>query len=373
MDGSACTDTVRLGVLGAGNIADLNVAGYLEHPNCEVVAVCDIDAGVVSEAGKRWGVPRIYWDIEDLLADEDISALEILTPTHLHHAHIRAALEAGKHVSVQKPITNSVEEALELGRMAENAGLTLRVSECFAHYPPLELAKQLIVEGAIGQPTALRIRTVVGQTDSSFQANLRPEGYSWRLDNRSPGGHLFDDMVHKYAMALWLVDQDIVSVQAVVRRRDLFFEPCVAIFEYDDPDLLGVMEVRYARDMWLRSRYYGADEFFEVQGDDGFLWVTRATGEMLDLPPVVLYRGKGNQGVWTEFTDVDADWASGFRRSSAHFVEALLEGKNAEMAPADAAKVLQLCFAVYQASDTHEPVDPRTIFSSVTPAGWAEW
>jgi predicted dehydrogenase len=373
MDGGACTDTVRLGVLGAGNIADLNVAGYLEHPNCEVVAVCDVDAGVVSEAGKRWGAPRIYWDIEDLLADEDISALEILTPTHLHHAHIRAALEAGKHVSVQKPITNSVEEALELGRMAENAGLTLRVSECFAHYPPLELAKQLIVEGAIGQPTALRIRTVVGQTDSSFQTNLRPEGYSWRLDNHSPGGHLFDDMVHKYAMALWLVDQDIVSVQAVVRRRDLFFEPCVAIFEYDDPDLLGVMEVRYARDMWLRSRYYGADEFFEVQGDDGFLWVTRATGEMLDLPPVVLYRGKGNQGVWTEFTDVDADWASGFRRSSAHFVDALLEGKNPTMAPADAAKVLQLCFAVYQASDTHEPVDPRTILSSVSPAGWAEW
>ncbi|MGA2037537.1 MAG: Gfo/Idh/MocA family oxidoreductase, partial [Acidimicrobiales bacterium] len=188
MDGSARMDNVRLGVLGAGNIADLNVAGYLEHPNCEVLAVCDIDSGVVCEAGKRWRVPRVYSDIDDLLSDEDISAVEILTPTHLHHAHIRAALEAGKHVSVQKPITNSVDEALELGRMAEEAGLTLRVSECLAHYPPLELAKQLIVEGAIGRPTGLRIHTVVGQTDSSFQANLRPEGYGWRLDGRSPGG-----------------------------------------------------------------------------------------------------------------------------------------------------------------------------------------
>ena len=87
----------------------------------------------------------------------------------------------------------------------------------------------------------------MGQTDSKFQAALRPEGYGWRLDKRSPGGHLFDDNVHKYAMALWLVEPDIISVQAVVRRRDIFFEPCAIIFEYDDPELLGTMEVQYAR------------------------------------------------------------------------------------------------------------------------------
>ena len=108
------------------------------------------------------------------------------------------------------------------------------------------MAKELIADGAIGKPTILRIRTMVGQTDSPFQANLRPEGYGWRLDKRSPGGHLFDDMVHKYAMALWLLDHDVIWVQAVVRRRDLFFEPCAAIFEYEDPMVLGTMEVQYA-------------------------------------------------------------------------------------------------------------------------------
>ena len=73
------------------------------------------------------------------------------------------------------------------------------------------------------------------------------------MTNESPGGHLFDDMIHKYAVALWLLDQDIVSVQAVVRRRDHYFEPCAAIFEYEDPAVLGSMEVSYAPDMWLRS------------------------------------------------------------------------------------------------------------------------
>jgi predicted dehydrogenase len=373
MGKDARMDRVRLGVLGAGNIADMNVAGYLKHPDCDVVAVCDVDTAVAKEAAQRWGVPRVYSDLDALLGDAEIDAVEILTPTHLHFTHVSAALKAGKHVSVQKPITNSVDEAFELGAMAEDAGLTLRVSECFVHYPPLEQAKKLISEGAIGKPIGVRIRTIVGQTDSAYQAALRPEGYGWRLDKRSPGGHLFDDNVHKYAMALWLVDHDIISVQAVVRRRDIFFEPCAIIFEYEDPELLGTMEVQYARDMWMRSGYFGADEFFEIQGDEGFVWVTRATGEMLDLPPVVLYQGKDNVRTFTEYDTIDADWGSGFHRSSAHFVDALRAGTPAAMSATDAAKVLQLCFAVYQASDTRQPVDPRMITGTVTPAGWAEW
>lgn len=364
---------IRIGVLGTGNIADLNVAGYLQHPRCDVLAVCDLDAAVAKDAAERWGVQKVYTDMDAMLADPDLDAVEVLTPTHLHHDHVLAALQAGKHVSVQKPVANSIDHAIEMAAAAERYDRTLRISECFVHYPPLELAKQLVADGAIGKPTGVRIRTVVGQTDSAFQANLRPEGYGWRLDNRSPGGHLFDDMVHKYAMALWLFDQDIVSVQSVVRRRDLFFEPCAAIFEYEDPDLLGVMEVHYAPQMWLRSSYYGADEFFEIQGDEGLLWVTRATGEMLDLAPVVLYRGKDNHRTFTTRTDLDADWASGFTRSSAHFVDSLLSGTPAAMTPAEAVKVLQLCFAVYAASDTHRPVDPRTVTGTVSPAGWADW
>ncbi len=363
-------ERVRLGIVGTGNIADMNVAGYLEHPKCDVVAVCDVDEATARSAAERWGSPSVYTDLDRMLDDTNLDAVEILTPTHLHHEHVLEALNAGKHVSVQKPVTNSVEEARSLGKAATDAGLTLRISECFVHYPPLELAKRLVSEGVIGRPTGIRIKTVVGQTDSAFQANLRPEGYGWRLDSRSPGGHLFDDMVHKFAMAMWLVNQDITSVQAVVKRRDYFFEPCVALFEYEDPGLLGVMDVQYAPKMWMRSKYYGADEFFEIQGDEGLIWVTRATGEMLDLAPVVLYNGKQGECGTVEMRDVDADWGSGFKRSSAHFVDSLLAGTPAAMTLDEAVKVLQLCFAVYQSADERRPVDPATITGFVVPSGW---
>ena len=325
------TDPVRIGIVGAGNIAVLNVAGYLEDPRCEVVAVCDPFEGRAAAAAEAWGARSVYTDLDAMLADPSIDAVEILTPTNLHHDHVLAALAAGKHVSCQKPLANTIDEARAMAAAADEAGLILRVSECYRHYPPLEQAKRLLAEGAIGQPSHLRIKTVVGQTDSAFQAGLEADGYVWRLTDSSPGGHLFDDVIHKYAMALWLFDQDIVSVQAVVRRRDFFFEPCAAIFQYEDPGILGTMDIMYAPQMWMRSAYYGADEFFEIQGDEGYLWVTRCTGEMLDLPAVVLYQGKQGEMTTTAFPAVDADWGTGFKRASINFVDALVDGTPAAL------------------------------------------
>jgi myo-inositol 2-dehydrogenase/D-chiro-inositol 1-dehydrogenase len=362
-----------MGIVGAGNIAATNVKGYLEDPRCDVVAVCDRNEEIGRAAASAWGGADFYSDLNEMLADPSIDAIEVLTPTHLHHDHVIAGLEAGKHVSVQKPVANTIEEAREMQTAAERSGKTLRISECFVHYPPLELAKKLVADGAIGKPTGLRIRTLVGQTTSPFQAALRPEGYGWRLDTRSPGGHLFDDNVHKYAMAQWLLDLDITSVQAVVRRRDMFFEPCAAIFEYEDPMVLGTMEVQYAPKLYMRSSYYGADEFFEITGDEGQIWVTRATGEMLDLAPVMLFTGTEKEIKTTEFKDVDADWGAGFTRSAQHFISSLIDGTPADMSPESAIKVLQLCFAVYQASEIGTSVDPRTITGSVSPTGWANW
>ena len=165
---------------------------------------------------------------------------------------------------------------------------------------------------------------MVGRSESDFQANLDPDGYVWRFDDRSPGGHLFDDVVHKYAMALWLLDEHVRSVQAVVRKGPLFFEaPTAALWEYERDDLLGLMEVSYAPWMLVRGHHYGADEFFEIQGTHGFLWVTRMSGEMLDLPPLVLYRSDGTTTTWA---DLDTRYEMSHHRSSADFIDALRRG-----------------------------------------------
>ena len=78
-----------------------------------------------------------------------------------------------------------------------------------------------------------------------------------------------------------------------------------------------MMEVTYAPNMLIRSDHFGADEFFEIQGTDGYVWVTCLTGHLLDLPPVMLYEADGTQ---TNFS-VDTHYETSFAHASKHFVD----------------------------------------------------
>ena len=93
-------DKVRLAIVGCGNISQLNAPGYLQHPRCEVVALCDTVRGKAEHRARQWGItPSIYTGYEQVLNDPAVDAVELLTPTFLHVDQILAALEAGKHVS----------------------------------------------------------------------------------------------------------------------------------------------------------------------------------------------------------------------------------------------------------------------------------
>ena len=85
---------LRIGIVGVGNIATLNVPGYLAHDDCEVVALCDPRQDVLDRRGSEWSVDRCYTSIDDLLADDSVDAVEILSPTPLHGDHVLAALAA---------------------------------------------------------------------------------------------------------------------------------------------------------------------------------------------------------------------------------------------------------------------------------------
>ena len=101
-------DRVRLGIIGTGNIAPLNVAGYLAHDRCDVVAVCDPrrDKARMAEA---WGVPKVYDSLDSILADDEIDAVEILTP-HVHAQRPRHRGGAGRQAHL------GAEADRELGR-----------------------------------------------------------------------------------------------------------------------------------------------------------------------------------------------------------------------------------------------------------------
>ena len=352
-------DRVRLAIVGCGNIAQLNAPGYLEHSRCEVRVLCDPAPKRAELRAQQWGItPRICTDLADVLDDPTVDAVELLTPTYLHADQIVAALAAGKHVSCQKPITVTVAEADRVAAAVARAATTFRVTENFLYYPPIVKAKELLDAGAIGEPSLVRIHTTRTRDIVGQAMDLDPEALVWRRDpGRNPGGALYDDGVHKYATAEYWIGE-IGEVSAIVgRTADFLHEtPSVAHWKFKDRECLGIIDYTYAPEMTIRSRYYRADEFFEIHGTKGILWVTRCTGEMLDLPPVVLIRGTE-----TVHYQVPMDWRLGFDGAARDFVDGLLEGRQPAQDVATARRILQVPLAIYEASRLRRPVAPASI------------
>ena len=205
----------------------------------------------------------------------------------------------------------------------------------------------------------VRIRTVIGSYELTVNDyNLAEGAMEWRSDAaRNPGGKLYDDGVHKYATAMYWVG-DFESVYGIVTKTDDFTieAPCSTMWRFKDKNCLGVIDYALADEMPLRSRYYPMDEFFEIVGPKGVIWVTRCTGEMLDMPPVVLHRGSASTGY-----DVPMDWIEGFNGAARDFIDGIISGEQPVMDFHFARKVLQAALGVYRSSGMNVPLDLATI------------
>ena len=351
---------VRLAIVGCGTISQLNAPGYLEHDQCEVAALCDPARERAEQRAAQWGItPRIYTSYDQLLDDPDIDAVELLTPTPLHAEQSIAALEAGKHVSCQKPMARNLEEAGRVAEAAARADTFFRVTENFLYYPPLVKAKELIASGVIGEPNMVRMRVVVTSVEAeSVRLPLAPDALTWRRDPvLNPGGLLYDEGSHKYATAMWWVGEP-ATVSATVTRTDDYMvdAPSVVVWRFKNANCLAVFEYSSAPDMRIRAPYYALDDFFEVQGASGTIWVTRCSAEMLDLPPVMLHKGTE-----TVSYQVPMDWIEGFKGAARDFIDGILEGRQPRMDVDDSIKVLRAALAAYASDAAQRPIDPSTL------------
>ena len=148
------------------------------------------------------------------------------------------------------------------------------------------------------------------------------------------------------------------KVSALITKTDNFITetPSVATWKYAGKDSLAVFEYAGAPEMAIRSRYYPADEFMEVIGSRGVLWVTRCTGEMLDMPPLVLHLGNE-----TISYQMPMDWIESFNGAAADFVEGILERRQPMMDANFSDEVLRAIIAMYRSSDSGEWVVPSEL------------
>jgi predicted dehydrogenase len=154
-----------------------NLAGLAE---AEVTVVCDPRAEAVEAIVSRYPTIRGEADYERVLRS-DVEVVALATPIGTHFDLARAALEAGKHVFVEKPLAASLEEGLELLRIAAGRGLTLMPGHTFLYSPPVQLVKELIDAGELGDIyfiSTSRVNLGLHQSDASVVWDLGPHDFS---------------------------------------------------------------------------------------------------------------------------------------------------------------------------------------------------
>jgi predicted dehydrogenase len=147
---------VRWGILGVARIATAKVIPAMQRAcHCEVVAVASRDGARAAASAASLGIPRSHSSYEALLADPDVDAVYIPLPNHLHVPWTTRAAEAGKHVLCEKPIALNAVEARTLLNVRARTGVRIQEAFMIRTHPQWRRARQMVVEGALGDVRAV--------------------------------------------------------------------------------------------------------------------------------------------------------------------------------------------------------------------------
>lgn len=172
---------VRTAVVGLGYWGPQLVRNLYESSHADLVTVCDARPEALAQIGRRYPGLRQTTDFADVLADSEVEAVVVATPISTHYSLARAALEAGKHTFVEKPLAGSLSDAKKLVALAQELGLVLMPGHTFLYSPPVQAIRDLIASGALGDIyfiSTSRVNLGLHQSDASVVWDLGPHDFS---------------------------------------------------------------------------------------------------------------------------------------------------------------------------------------------------
>ena len=184
------------GIIGAGSISDFHINPYLENQNCRIKAIADINIELATEKAKKYNIEKVYADYKEILQDEEIDAVSIVTPTFTHKNIVLEAIKSGKHILCEKPPALNAEETRECMNLAKNSDKVLMYAFVCRFKSQIQYMKNYIESGKMGKIiSAETVRT-----------NLCEKTGGWFLDKKlSGGGPLRDIAIHELDSMLYMM------------------------------------------------------------------------------------------------------------------------------------------------------------------------
>ncbi len=208
---------VRIGIIGCGAIAErLHIPEYIGSPDAEVVAFCDVVKRKAAALVDRF-VPgaQVYTDYIALLKKADVEGVSVCLPNYLHGPVTVAALRAGCHVLVEKPMATSLSEARRMLDAAQKAGKLLAVNQSQRLFPAHVKAKEVLDSGIMGK--ILLVSAMFGHAGPEYWS---PSGKWFFNKKEARFGAMADLGVHKADLVRYLTGKEVASVSAFFEKLE---------------------------------------------------------------------------------------------------------------------------------------------------------
>ena len=342
---------VKVGVIGAGSISELHMGSYRNNPDAVLHAICDLNEQRAKQTAEKYGFARVYTDVRDLFADPELDAVSICTWNNTHADLSVAALEAGKHVLVEKPLSTNVAEALRVQEAVRRTGKVLMVGYVRRYGPNYQLAKQMIDAGELGE--------IYYAKASCIRRLGNPGG--WFADKeRSGGGPLIDLGVHLVDICWYLMGRPKVkSVTGNTYRKlgnranikNLSFYKAADFdaskntvedlanalirFENGASLVVDVSFTLHAKTNELAVKLYGDKGGFELEPE--FVWISEKHDTILNIAPQLDTPG--------------LDVKAAFQNEIDHFVQCCQRNATPISPVEDGVELMKMLCGIYESAE----------------------
>ena len=325
-------DRLRIGVIGLGWFGEIHCGTIVGIPNIELAALCTRTPERLSQLAAKFDVKKTYRDHRDMLADPESDAVSIVTMWDQHTDPTIAALQAGKHVFLEKPMASTVAGCNRIIAASESARGILQIGHICRFNPRYRMAKQAIDAGKIGRIVAL-----------SSRRNI-PAAWTPEILNRI--GPIVGDAIHDTDLMLWFTGDRMISAYAqTVSVRNLKFPDIgqamyrFALGATATLETVWCMPEKTPFDIDERMSIIGTEGIVHVQ--DTFPNLSIVSAEKLHSPDTIY---------WPMFDGVRS---GALRDEFAYFANCALKGQKPAIGrPEDAAAALEVTLAAEESART---------------------
>lgn len=332
--------TVGIGLIGAGGITGGHIRGYNAIPDqVRVVAIADIAEEHARRRAEELGGADVLADYAELVKREDVDAVDICLPHHLHADAIVTAANAGKHILCEKPLCLTMAEADAVRQAVADNHVTLMCAHNQLFMPAIAKTRELLDAGTLGAIYELRT------TDSFLSRATGSAGMGWRAQlSTAGGGELIDTGYHPTYLLLHLAGSVPTQVAAMLSKHRLTFmeaEDSAQVLVRFENGAVGTIVTG-----WAYNPAPGTERFS----------IVAEKGSLSSDGTTINYQLHGEEPVKIELPEVH-----NMSAEIADFVACVRDGKRPVNTEAEGIEVLKVILGAYQSAKTGTIVDLATL------------